>query len=199
MKLHTKEEYEKSIKNGTLTPFGWIIVVVVVLGSVVFIGNSGLFSNQVLSEQNTSERIIDANHIAMDIHHEVNEVREMYGLKTLSWNSKIAEIAKKHSKDMSERNYMSHVSPEGEDVADRYEKANFVCAQELSNGDILKGGENLAEVSYPEDLNGIGMRIVQSWMDSPSHKKNILYDEYRTEGIGVVVSGDMLHITQNFC
>ena len=199
--LHTKDEYEKSIKNGTLAPFGWIIVVAVMLGTAIVIGNSGILSNDLFSEPITTkeERKMSSEQIAFDIHYEVNEVRELYGLKPLSWSSTISEIAKKHSQDMSERNYLSHISPEGNDVADRYEQANFVCAKELSNGDILKGAENLAEISYPEDLEGIGTRIVQSWMDSPTHRKNLLFNEYGKEGIGVIISKEMLHITQNFC
>lgn len=185
-----------------LAPFGWIIVsVVVLLGTAVAIGNSGILSNDLFSEPNTTkeERKMSAEEIAFDIHYEVNEVRKLHGLKPLSWSSTITEIAKKHSQDMNERNYLSHISPEGEDVADRYEQANFVCKKELSNGDILKGGENLAEISYPDELTGMGSRIVQSWMDSPSHKQNLLFKEYGREGIGVVISGETLYITQNFC
>ena len=185
-----------------LAPFGWIIVsIVVLLGTAVAIGNSGILSNDLFSEPNTTkeERKMSAEEIAFDIHYEVNEVRKLHGLKPLSWSSTITEIAKKHSQDMNERNYLSHISPEGEDVADRYEQANFVCKKELSNGDILKGGENLAEISYPDDLTGMGSRIVQSWMDSPSHKQNLLFKEYGREGIGVVISGETLYITQNFC
>ncbi len=186
----------------TLAPFGWIIVsVVVLLGTAVAIGNSGILSNDLFSESYTTkeERKISTEQIAFDIHYEVNEVRKLHGLKPLSWSSTITEIAKKHSQDMNERNYLSHISPEGEDVADRYEQANFVCKKELSNGDILKGGENLAEISYPDELTGMGSRIVQSWMDSPSHKQNLLFKEYGREGIGVVISGETLYITQNFC
>ena len=185
-----------------LAPFGWIIVsIVVLLGTAVAIGNSGILSNDLFSEPNTTkeERKISAEQIAFDIHYEVNEVRKLHGLKPLSWSSTITEIAKKHSQDMNERNYLSHISPEGEDVADRYEQANFVCKKELSNGDILKGGENLAEISYPDELTGMGSRIVQSWMDSPSHKQNLLFKEYGREGIGVIISGETLYITQNFC
>lgn len=185
-----------------MAPFGWIIVsVVVLLGTAVAIGNSGILSNDLFSEPNTTkeERKMSAEEIAFDIHYEVNEVRKLHGLKPLSWSSTITEIAKKHSQDMNERNYLSHISPDGEDVADRYEQANFVCKKELSNGDILKGGENLAEISYPDDLTGMGSRIVQSWMDSPSHKQNLLFKEYGREGIGVVISGETLYITQNFC
>ncbi len=184
-----------------MAPFGWIIAAaVVLLTTFVIVGNSGIFSNEQLLESNTTPKLkIDDRQIAFDIHHEVNEVRKLHGLKPLSWSDTIAEIAKKHSQDMNDRNYLSHISPEGEDVADRYEKANFVCARELSKSEILKGGENLAEVTYPDDLTGIGVRIVQSWMDSPSHRENILFEEYGTEGIGVVISDGMLLITQNFC
>lgn len=201
MKLHTKDEYEKSIKKCTLASIGWIIVsAVVVLGTVAIIGNSEILSIDLMLESSTSTNpIIDSKQIAFDIHHEVNEVRKLHGLKPLSWSNTIAEIAKKHSQDMSARNYLSHISPEGEDVTDRFQKANFVCARELPNGDVLKGGENLAEVNFPNDRNGIGMRVVQSWMDSPSHRENLLFNRYDSEGIGVVISGDMFHITQNFC
>ncbi|MFB3113856.1 MAG: CAP domain-containing protein [Nitrosopumilaceae archaeon] len=200
--LHTKGEYEKSFKSDTLASFGWIILAVtVLLGTAVAIENSGILSNDLFSEPNTTkdERKMSTEQIAFDIHYEVNEVRKLHGLKPQPWSSTIAEIAKKHSQDMSERNYLSHISPEGNDVAYRYEQANFVCARELSNGDILKGAENLAEISYPDDLTGIGTRIVQSWMDSPSHKQNLLFKEYGKEGIGVVISEDVLYITQNFC
>ncbi len=172
----------------------------ILLGTAVVIGNSGLLSNDLFSESSTvTGQKIDTQEIAFDIHNEVNEVRKLHGLKPLSWSNAITEIAKKHSQDMNERSYLSHISPEGEDVADRYKKANFVCAKELSNGDVLKGGENLAEISYPDDFTGIGTRIVQSWMDSPSHRENLLFKEYRAEGIGVVVSGEVIYITQNFC
>jgi len=200
--LHTKEEYGKSCKFSTLASFGWIIVAVtVLLGTAVVIGNSGILSNDLFSEPNTTkeERKMSTEQIAFDIHYEVNDVRKLHGLKPLPWSSTIAEIAKKHSQDMSERSYLSHISPEGKDVSDRYEQANFVCARVLSNGDVLKGAENLAEISYLDDLTGIGTRIVQSWMDSPSHRENLLSKEYGKEGIGVVISDDVLHITQNFC
>ncbi len=184
-----------------MAPLIGIVVVMILLGTAVVIGNSGILSNDLFSEPNITkeERKMSTEQIAFDIHYEVNEVRKLHGLKPLPWSSIIAEIAKKHSQDMSERNYLSHISPEGKDVVDRYEQGNFVCARELSNGDILKGAENLAEISYPDDLNGIGTRIVQSWMDSPSHRKNLLFEEYGKEGIGVVISDDVLYITQNFC
>jgi len=164
-------------------------------------GNSGILPTSLFSilSVSESEEKIDTEKIALEIHFEVNQVRELYGLNPLAWSDTIAEIAKKHSQDMSDRNYLSHISPEGNDVSDRFKQANFYCKKNLPNGDLLKGGENLAELSNPNDLTGIGSRIVQSWMDSSSHRDNLLFKVYDTEGIGVVVSGGVLHITQNFC
>ncbi len=199
--LHTKHEYEKHPKSTTLTSIVWYAVVaVVLLGAVVVLSNSSDLPSLFSSSQDVKkEEKIDTERIAFEIHHEVNEVRSLYGLNSLSWSSKIADIATKHSKDMSVRNYLDHISPEGNDVADRFKQANFVCDRKLPNGDVLKGGENLAEVSYPDDITGIGVRIVQSWMDSPSHRANLLFEGYATEGIGIIFSDDVLHITQNFC
>ena len=201
VELHTKEEYEKPSKTYTLTSIAWFVVIAtILLGTVVVLGNSSnLFSLFSPSSDSKVEQKIDTEKIAFEIHHQVNEVRKLYDLKPLSWSSKIADIATKHSKDMSDRDYLDHISPEGNDVADRFKQANFVCDRKLPNGDILKGGENLAEVSYPDDITGIGTRVVQSWMDSPSHRKNLLFEDYATEGIGVIFSDDVLHITQNFC
>lgn len=188
-------------KSTTLISIAWFIVIAtILLGAVVLLGNSASLPNLFsTSQDNKVEEKINTEKIALEIHHEVNEVRKLYGLNSLSWNSKIADIATKHSKDMSVRSYLDHISPEGNDVADRFKQANFVCDRKLSNGDMLKGGENLAEVSYPHDITGIGVRIVQSWMESPSHRANLLFEEYDAEGIGVIFSDDVLHITQNFC
>jgi len=63
----------------------------------------------------------------------------------------------------------------------------------------LKGGENLALISGLGEFEDMGERIVDSWMLSPEHKKNILYNYYESEGIGVIVADDELYVTQNFC
>ena len=174
---------------------------VVLLSTAVVIVTPGSLTTELFSDHDvkSAEQKISTEQITIDIHYEVNEVRKLHGLDPFNWSNTIAEIAKKHSQDMSERDYLSHISPEGYDVADRYEQANFVCDRKLPTGEILKGGENLAEVSFPGDITSIGERIVESWMDSPTHRENLLFSGYGIEGIGVVLSRDMLYITQNFC
>jgi len=139
---------------------------------------------------------LDTQKIARDIHWFVNEQRDLHGLYPVAWNPSLSEIAKKHSQDMIDRIYYSHYSPEGKD---RYEDANFECEVSIPDGKILRGGENLALITGLEDFEGLGKRIVESWMLSPEHKKNILYNYYESEGIGVIVADDELYVTQNFC
>jgi len=142
---------------------------------------------------------LDTQKIARDIHWSVNEQRDLHGLNPVAWNPSLSEIAKKHSQDMIDRIYYSHYSPEGKDVADRYEDANFKCEISIQDGKTLRGGENLALITGLEEPEGLGERIVESWMLSPDHKKNLLYNYYENEGIGVIVFHDELYVTQNFC
>ncbi len=68
-----------------MAPFGWIVAVMILLGTAVVIGNSGILSIYLFSEPNTTreERGMSAEQIAFDIHYEVNEVRKLHGLKPL--------------------------------------------------------------------------------------------------------------------
>lgn len=42
------------------------------------------------------------------IHEKINSVRKVHNLKQLTWNEKLAQIAKTHSIDMATRRYFSH-------------------------------------------------------------------------------------------
>ncbi len=103
----------------------------------------------------------------------VNKEREQRGLKILVFNEKLAEVGRMHSKDMLERGYFSHYSPEGESVADRAQKMEV---------DFLVIGENLA---YAPNLEAAHKGL----MNSEGHKANILSTDYGKIGIGVLDAG----------
>ena len=103
----------------------------------------------------------------------VNEERRKVGLDDLSWDDRLIRVARDHAKDMWERKYFSHFSPEGEDVAARLEKANI---------NYQLAGENLALA--PTLLiahNGL--------MNSEGHRENILEPKFGSVGIGVIDNG----------
>ena len=143
----------------------------------------------------------------------INRERTARGLSPLTWDDALARIARGHSKDMADRGYFSHNSPEGRDFPFRYRKQGYTCA--LQTGDIIyTGAENIASMSlyrsittinsvaYPDwnSSEQIAVSTVQGWMNSPGHRKNILTPYWLNQGLGVFISpDDKVYITQNFC
>ena len=62
------------------------------------------------------------------IHAEVNQVRSGLGLQTMRYDRKLAQIARKHSKDMAQNHYFDHVSPTGKTFEDRYQAGRYRCS-----------------------------------------------------------------------
>jgi uncharacterized protein YkwD len=152
--------------------------------------------------------------LAADIHDLINAERAENGLEPLRWDPTLARIAFAHSKDMAERDYFDHLSPEGNDFADRYEKAGYHLDTRV--GDVVyTGGENLylgsvvRSYTYDQetndvyeyiynDLDDLARSAVEGWMESEGHRENIL-TPFTREGIGVYVTPDgEVYITENF-
>lgn len=104
----------------------------------------------------------------------VNQEREKQGLAVLYIDENLTGIARGHSRDMFQRRYFSHFSPEGHDVSFRAKEAG------LSYSLI---GENLA---YAQDVTMAHTGL----MNSEGHRKNILDPAWIRIGIGVI-DGDV--------
>jgi uncharacterized protein YkwD len=125
------------------------------------------------------------------IHNRVNEIRSDRGLSPLAYNGDLADVAAYHSDDMAEREYLSHTSPDGETMTDRYERFGMSCQG---------WGENVL-FNYAADSTptAAARQSVEQWMDSPGHRGNILSDDWTAQGLGVAVAADgRLYATQNF-
>ena len=103
----------------------------------------------------------------------VNKDRKEMGVAELIWDVRLVPVARAHATDMWERSYFGHISPEGEDVGGRLEKAgvNFFVA-----------GENLALAPTLQTAH-IGL------MNSQGHRENILSRDFNRMGIGVIDNG----------
>jgi len=99
----------------------------------------------------------------------VNEIRQQRGLRVLGLERSLTGAAVFHSQDMDLFDYFAHVNRVGADAGDRAKAAGYA-------GDA---GENLARnVSSAR-------QAVQMWMDSPSHRANVLDARYRAIGVGI--------------
>lgn len=91
----------------------------------------------------------------------------------LEMDALIREAARGHSLDMGQQAYFEHDSLDGRTFADRMSATGFMGASPW--------GENIAAgQSSPEE-------VVQGWMESPGHCRNIMNPAYRTIGIGYAV------------
>ncbi len=65
---------------------------------------------------------------------------------------------------------------------------------------VIRHDDALRTVYLWNSLEQLALSVVDGWMKSPGHWKNILKPLWKPEGIGVVVSSDgRIWITRNFC
>lgn len=103
----------------------------------------------------------------------VNEERKKQGVHELVWYPEVVPIARNHARDMWERHYFSHYSPEGKDVGDRLNAAGISYSI---------AGENLAMAPTVQTAH-------TGLMNSEGHRANILESRFRRVGIGVIDNG----------
>lgn len=157
---------------------------------------------------------IDIDALEQRIHQLVNHERTKKGLVTLAWNPVLNKAARQHSRDMAQRHYFAHLSPEGHDLAYRFAQQGFVCQVEAGAATYM-GSENIYETGLYEaidyvndiptktswkDLETIAQTIVKGWMSSPIHRRTLLDPSWQTQGIGIALSSDdRVYATQDFC
>lgn len=100
-----------------------------------------------------------------------NEQRAANGLSPLSENSTLDSAAIAKGNDMLAKGYWAHFAPDGTSPWTFF--TNFGYRYQYA-------GENLAR-----DFSDAGS-AVSAWMNSPTHKDNILNPHYKEIGIGVV-------------
>ena len=118
----------------------------------------------------------------------MNAQRLANGLQLLEWDEQIIALARSHSQSMAEGKYFSHKDPSGGYVDSR--------ASKLGIFNWMAIGENIAFMKGYDDPASMA---VEKWMQSTSHKKNILSGQWRDSAIGVAVADDgYIYFTQVF-
>lgn len=105
----------------------------------------------------------------------INNIRANEGLDPFNKNTALDIIAEARSNDMISRNYFSHNTPEGKNIFHILQENNVMYAE---------AGENI-QYSSPPDL-GTPQVIVDSWMQSNTHRQNLLSGSFSQIGIGIV-------------
>ena len=162
---------------------------------------------------------LDPDRLARSIHDATNEARRRQGVGPLAWDARLAPVAAAHSRDMARRGFFDHVSPEGADANDRARRAGVRCEAPLAPGRVRVGVlENLYKTSrwtaWRERTVGgrttrdydwqtpeaITRAVVDGWLASPGHRRNLLDPSARGEAVAVgLAADDAVYVTQVLC
>jgi uncharacterized protein YkwD len=109
----------------------------------------------------------------------VNQERTARALKPLDPNRRLATAAARHARDMVVNGYFSHDSADGRTFVDRIRRAGYIVPRTFA-----WLGEDLA---WGSGTFGTPQEIVQAWMESPDHRRNILDPTFRQAGMAVAL------------
>ncbi|HEY6572484.1 MAG TPA: CAP domain-containing protein, partial [Candidatus Eisenbacteria bacterium] len=99
----------------------------------------------------------------------MNAHRVSLGLSPLIWDRRAAAVAQAHSRDMLDRGYFSHVTPDGLTTWDRLAAGGVTYSE---------AGENIAWGQ------STGSAALTAWLGSAGHKANIEHSAYTRHGVG---------------
>lgn len=113
----------------------------------------------------------------------LNDERAEGGVSMVQEDARLSGAALGHARDMVDRGYLAHVSPEGATPGDRALAAgydwNFIA-------------ENIAQGFHSDPA------VIAAWMDSPGHRANMLDARAEEFGLGRVGSTWVLLLGREF-
>ncbi len=110
-----------------------------------------------------------------------NAERRKQGLPDLQLDVKLSQVAREKSNDMQNKGYFSHTSPTYGSPFDMMR--DFGISYQAAGENIAQGQKS------PEE-------VVQAWMNSEGHRKNIMNPEFTHIGVGHETTAN--HWTQMF-
>ena len=155
--------------------WGLLLAILVILGC-----NSAGSPTEPRSAQSVGE-------IEFDLLQFANQARRQAGGEScLSVDPLLTAIARNHSRDMRDRGYLGHVSPDGTTLRQRLEAEGV---------EFSRAAENIVQVTNVADAAAFAHELL---MESERHRANILDDRFCLVGIGVASADVTYWITQVF-
>lgn len=130
-------------------------------------------------------KVASVEHTVFDL---INQKRSEVGLKPLIWSDELERVARGHSENMAELDFFGHRGPDGKAVSDRADAAGLSKWRSI--------GENIAfNRGYQDPI----AKAVDLWLNSPSHKNNLLSANWKESAVGVAITEDgSYYFTQVF-
>lgn len=113
----------------------------------------------------------------------MNGKRVEAGLKPLTLDNTLVQVARYKSDHMIQYNYFDHVTPQGTKYTDWLQAVGYK---------YTTAGENIAYNTYD------AVELFNQWWNSPGHRANMMNASYTKVGIGVVQGNGKFMGTQEF-
>ena len=158
---------------------------IIIIGGLIllFASQKYILDNTILSTPPIEIEVetTNTNNLKQEIYNLTNQERIKNNQQQLSYNNKLDAAADQRA--MEAATSFSHIRPNGKEY------------YTIINIQYQYAGENLLLISNEA---ATGYNIVESWMNSPSHKENILRDTFSSIAIGIYVKDDITYISQIF-
>lgn len=116
----------------------------------------------------------------------INAARASHGVAPLTWSAASADAARCHSEEMAAAGELSHTSAAGLDVGQRLEQERIRWS---------RAAENVAAAPSIESAQRM---MMSEPPHRQNHRANILDPDLTRVGIGIVRSGALLYVTEDF-
>ncbi|CAG9621650.1 CAP domain-containing protein [Sutcliffiella rhizosphaerae] len=134
--------------------------------------NNEQAKNNNQQQAETTEGISETEQKVIEL---TNAERRKNGLSDLKADASLSNVARDKSKDMQQNNYFSHTSPTHGSPFDMMR--DYGISYNTAGENIAMGQRS------PEE-------VVQAWMNSEGHRKNILNGQFTHIGVGYVEEGN---------
>ncbi|MFG6118833.1 MULTISPECIES: CAP domain-containing protein [Thalassobacillus] len=128
------------------------------------------------AEEQSAEQNSELSQFEQQVVELTNQERQKQGLEPLKADAELSKVARDKSKDMATNGYFSHNSPTHGSPFDMMKAYGI---------DYRTAGENIAKGQRsPEE-------VVNGWMNSEGHRKNIMNPNFTHIGVGYVENGNV--------
>lgn len=107
----------------------------------------------------------------------VNRERRAHGLRSLTRSKTLDTASRRYAREMVRKRFFAHVTPDGGTLKQRISSSRY-----LNRTRSYRIGENLA---WGSGSLATPRHRMESWMNSPSHRANILNPRFRHLGVGL--------------
>jgi len=151
--------------------------------------------------------------VAPLFHDRYNAVRADHDRQQVERRDALSAMGQAHAANMATHEYVGHVEPDGTTIEDRFRERGLDCRLPIPGSDrYYPGAENAAgaregRVTHPNTdktftiatADDLARYLLDTWLQSPPHRKVMLLPAVSAIGLGVAQSGDDIYAALEFC